>query len=312
MTHSPLTRRDFFRRTGVGVAALAVPALVAGCTAVDNGTTTADPKTGKGGLLDRVKSAGKIKVGFANESPYGFRDKDGNLTGEAPELARAILKNLGDIKLEPVLVDSFGALIPGLNAGQYDIIAAGMFVTPERCGQIAFSNPDYAGANAFMVKKGNPKGITTFETVASSGSKIAVLEGAAEQQYARKAGVETGRVQVFQKADDAIRGLTDGRIDAVALTAVTLRWALKENPDYAAELEVTEGFIPKIDGKEQLGAGGYGFRKGDTDLLAAFNAELKKLQDGNGVLPVVKPFGFGETEVSKAAELTAEQLCAAS
>ncbi|MFF0308319.1 ectoine/hydroxyectoine ABC transporter substrate-binding protein EhuB [Streptosporangium sp. NPDC004379] len=309
MTHSPLTRRDFFRRTGAGFAIAAVPALLAGCTAVDNGT----PSGGGGGqgTLDRIRAAKKIKVGFANEAPYGFRDKQGKLTGEAPELARAIFKNLGGVELEPVLVDSFGALIPGLSAGQYDIIAAGMSITPPRCGQIAFSDPDHAGMNAFMVKKGNPKGITTFKTAASSGATIAVLEGAIEQEYATKAGVEQDRIRVFQKANDAVRGLSDGRVDAVALTAITLRWALKENPSYAGSLEVTEAFAPEVDGKEQFAAGAFGFRKNDGDLLAAFNAELKKLQDGGGVLPIVEPFGFGQAEIDKAKGLTAAQLCAA-
>ena len=32
-----------------------------------------------------------------------------------------------------------GFVIPGLNAGRFDLIAAGLFITPERCEQVAFS-----------------------------------------------------------------------------------------------------------------------------------------------------------------------------
>ncbi|SDQ78291.1 ectoine/hydroxyectoine ABC transporter substrate-binding protein EhuB [Thermostaphylospora chromogena] len=307
MTAHRWTRRDFFRNSGLATAALiGGPALIAGCSRVDDGdigaTQDADP-------LARFREAGKIKVGIANEQPYGYRDKNGELTGEAPEVARVIFKALGVDQLDAQIVDSFGSLIPGLLSKQYDFIAAGMFITPERCSQIAFSNPDYAAANAFLVAKGNPKGITRFEDIAESDAKVGVLEGAVEKGYAENSGVPSDQIKVFPNQDAAFKGMLAGRVDAVALTAVSLRWTLQQQ--YADEpLEVTESFVPVIDGKEQVGAGGYGFRKEDTGLLAAFNAELKKLQEADGVLPIIEKFGFTKTEVDKAAELTAQQLCA--
>lgn len=299
------TRRDMLRRSGFAAAALiGGPTLLGACAKTDDGT-------GAQSALERVKADGKIKVGFANEAPYGFRDKAGKLTGEAPEVAREVFKAIGVAELEPVLVDSFGALIPGLNARQYDVIAAGMFINPERCGQVAFSNPDYAGANAFLVKQGNPENIVKFEDVAKKpGLRLAVLEGAVERDYALKSGVKRNQVKVYPDANAAFRGLMDGRVDAVGLTAITLNWNKKQN--YADRpIEVTEPFIPVIDGEKQLGAGGYGFRKSDDQLLAAFNTELKKLQDSGRLLEIVQPFGFTATEIDAAKPLTAEQLCKA-
>lgn len=310
MTAHRWTRRDFFKTSGLTVAALAgAPALVSGCSRVDNGGSTgASAETDP---LAKFKQAGTIKVGIANEQPYGYRDKDGNLTGEAPEVARVIFKALGVDKLEAQIVDSFGSLIPGLQSGQYDFIAAGMFITPERCAQIAFSNPDYAAANAFLVAKGNPKNITSFEDIAKGDAKVGVLEGAVEKGYAESGGVKGDQIKVFPNQNAAFKGILAGRVDAIALTAVSLRWTLQQQ--YADEpLEVTESFVPVVDGKEQVGAGGYGFRKNDTALLQAFNAELKKLQDAKGVLPIIEKFGFTQTEVDNAATLTAQQLCTGS
>ncbi|TNY38147.1 ectoine/hydroxyectoine ABC transporter substrate-binding protein EhuB [Thermomonospora catenispora] len=301
---SPMSRRDLLRRSGLAAAAIiGGPALLSACSKAE------DPATSAGGALERVKAAGKIKVGFANEAPYGFRDKNGRLTGEAPEVAREIFKALGVNELEPVLVDSFGALIPGLNAGNYDVIAAGMSITPERCGQIAFSDPDYAGTTALLVKQGNPKGLKTFaEIAADSGVKVAVLEGAVEKGYAEAYGVKSGQIQVYPDANAAFQGLLDGRVDAVALTSITLNWNKRQH--YAdAPIEVTPSFVPVIDGKEEVGAGGYGFRKADTELREAFNAELKKLQDSGRLLEIVKPFGFTAAEIDAAKKLTADQLC---
>ncbi|WP_433498059.1 ectoine/hydroxyectoine ABC transporter substrate-binding protein EhuB [Sphaerimonospora sp. CA-214678] len=314
MTAQRWTRRDFFRSSGLTAAAvIGGPALLTACSRVDDSSGSATSATAETGAdpLARFREAGTIKVGVANEQPYGYRDKSGNLTGEAPEVARAIFKSLGIDNLEAQIVDSFGSLIPGLQSKQYDIIAAGMFITPERCRQIAFSNPDYAAANAFLVAEGNPKSIMSFEDVAKGDAKIGVLEGAVEKGYAESSGVAGDQIKVFPNQNAAFKGILAGRVDAIALTAVSLRWTLQQQ--YADEpLEVTESFVPVVDGKEQTGAGGFGFRKEDTALREAFNAELKKLQEAGGVLPLIEKFGFSATEVDKAAQLTADQLCAVS
>jgi polar amino acid transport system substrate-binding protein len=210
--------------------------------------------------------------------------------------------------MEPVLAKSFDALIPGLAAQQYDIIAAGMFITPERCQQIAFTNPDYFGSNAFLVKKGNPSGIKTFDEVKSTGIKLGVLGGAVEKGYAQASGVAGNKIITFPDQNAAFQGMLADRVQAVALTSASLRWTLSQN--YAGRpLEVTEPFVPVVEGKEQPNFGGFGIRKADTDLLNAFNAELKKLQDANGVLPLIQRFGFTQTDVETAKEQTAANLC---
>jgi polar amino acid transport system substrate-binding protein len=301
------SRRDLLKRSGLATAAIiGGPTLLGACSRVEE----SGGGGGGGGALQRIKDDGSVRVGFANEAPYGFRDKDGNLTGEAPELAKVIFKNMGVNTLQPILAKSFDALIPGLAAQQYDIIAAGMFITPDRCQQIAFSNPDYSGANAFLVRKGNPKNLKTFEDVKTSGATVGVLGGAVEKGYAEKSGIAGNKIKTFPDQNAAFQGILAGRVDSVALTATSLRWTLQQN--FAGRpLEVTESFIPVINGEEVTGSGGFGFRKGDTDLLNAFNAELKKLQDADQVLPIVQRFGFTRTEVDNAKTQTANQLCQA-
>jgi polar amino acid transport system substrate-binding protein len=77
--------------------------------------------------LEKIRAAGKIRVGYANEAPYAYQDPaTGGLTGEAPEVARAVLRDLGEIEMEGVLTE-FGSLIPGLKAGRLPrgLVAAG-------------------------------------------------------------------------------------------------------------------------------------------------------------------------------------------
>lgn len=281
------SRRDFLR-TAVLLSA-AAPLAAAGCS-----TTDPEKEKAGGGTLQKAKDSGTITVGFANEAPYGYTDKSGKLTGEAPELARAIFKNLGIDEIKGVQVD-FGGLIGGLNAKRFDAIAAGMFITPERCASAAFANPEYVAKSAFMVPEGNPKGLKAAEDPGKKGVKVGVLTGAVEAGYAEKTGVKKGDIKTFADQASAFEGLKAGRIDCIWLTRISLADLLTKHKGQG--FEVTDAFTPVIDGKEQLGAGAFAFRKADTDLVNAWNGELAKLQQGNKLLPILQPFGFTQAEM---------------
>lgn len=244
---------------------------------------------------------GTVRIGIANEVPYGYEGEDGEPTGEAPELAKAILGELGIDDVEATVVE-FGSLIPGLLAGQYDMIAAGMFINPERAEQVIFSNPDYCAATSFAVAEGNPHGLETFESFLDADAILGVLGGAVEETYAVDTGIPDGQISRFGDTPSLVDALTAGRIDAFALTEPTVHAQVGELDGY----EATEGFIPVIDGEEQLGCGAFAFT--NQEFRDTFNEKLQEFQDDNRVLPIIEEFGFSEAAVQSAAELTVEDL----
>lgn len=292
------TRRELFRRSAVaGAVVLGGPALLAACSSTSSGNT-----------LDAAKQAGTIKVGIANEAPYGFTGPDGHTaTGESVEVGRAVLKALGVNALDAQVVD-FNGLIPGLNARQFDMVTAGMFINKARCGAAAFSDPDYTAPTAFLVPKGNPKGVLTFDDVRTKNLRLAVLSGAVEQGYAKQSGVPDGQVQAFDTQNSLLQAVSTGRVDAGALTNISLNDVVSKNP--SASVEVTKGFFPVINGQETLSAGAFVFRKGDEAFVSAFNAELKKLHESGEWLRIAGPFGFNQDNVPKA-DVTTQRLCSA-
>ena len=66
----------------------------------------------------------------------------------------------------------FGSLIPGLNSQQFDVVSAGMYINPSRCEQVLFSDPEYQMLDAFIVRKGNPKNLHTYEDIAEGQGQV--------------------------------------------------------------------------------------------------------------------------------------------
>ena len=95
---------------------------------------------------------------------------------------------MGIAQVDGVLTE-FGALIPGLKAGRFDIIAAGMFINPKRCKEIDFSEPSYGIGQAMLVKKAIPRASRTIRPQGQKDLKLAVMAGAVEAGYAKDAGV---------------------------------------------------------------------------------------------------------------------------
>jgi polar amino acid transport system substrate-binding protein len=289
------SRRDFLKRSGLAAGLLTMPGLVAAC----GGETT-----GQAGRLEQLKSQGRITVGIAGEEPYAYLE-GGELTGMDPSVQKAIWGNLGIEDVRATQVD-FDGLIPGLLANRFDVVAAGMFITPERCGQAAFSDPMYCAPQAFLVPPGNPENISDFKSVADAGIRMGVLGGAVEGIYAEDAGVRSKNIVEMPSLRDGLLQLEQGRIGAFGLTSITLKDVLKKNPD--TDVELTKPFTPVVDGKEQLGCGGAVFRKGDRDLREAFNGELAKLKQSGELQKIIEPFGFGP-ETLPPEDVTTDRLC---
>jgi len=257
--------------------------------------------------LDRIKRTGTIRVGYANEAPYAYLDSStGKLTGEAPEVLRVVMSRMGVDEVEGVLTE-FGSLIPGLKANRFDVIAAGMYITPERCEQIDFSNPSYTIGEAFVVKAGNLLDLHSYEDVAKHDTAtLGVVAGTVERGYARDTGVPDDRVVVFPDPPSALAGVVAGRVDAYAGTSLTIQDLMRKSS--SDDLERAEPFTdPAIDGETIRGYGAFGFREEDDAFREAFNAELAEFIGTPEHLEIIEPFGFTESELP--GNVTAEELC---
>ena len=260
--------------------------------------------------LERAKRDKTIRVGFANESPYAFASPEGKLIGLMPDVIQYIMADLGVPSMEGVLTE-FGGLIPGLLAGRFDILGAGLYVTPVRCQQVAPSDPQYMITEAIAVKKGNPKNLHSYTDVAKdANANIGTLAGSINAQYLADAGVPGSRVILLPDLPSAIAALQGGRVDGVTMSIISIQDTLKKTND--PNLEIASPFQDPVDktGKPIRGFGASWFRKQDSDLLAAYNAKLAAIKAGGKLLDLMAPYGFTKAQVPPL-DVTAAQLCKA-
>ncbi len=315
------------RRVAIPAAAAALALALAACgdsngngdtePAGDGDTATEDTDTdtddgdgdaAAGGRLAELQEEGTITVGFAGEAPYSFQNEAGELVGASVALQERIWGELGIDNVEGVETQ-WNQLIPGLNAGHFDVVAAGMSILPERCEAAIFSDPEFQYTTALMVEEGNPFDVHDMQDIQEAqddGIRMAAMSGAIEATYAADLGIEATEVGNPQDGMDLITG---GRADVFALTGISLNWML-DNAAGDPNVEVTDTFVAVIDGVEQYGAGGTVFRPEDTDMRDAYNEKLAEIvASEEEYLSVVGDWGFTEGERPQG-DFTTEQLCA--
>ena len=254
--------------------------------------------------LEQARERGFIRVGFANEVPYAYAQPDGTLTGEAVEVARAIFERLGIPEMDGVLTE-FGSLIPGLRAGRFDVITAGMYVTPTRCEQVAFADPEYQIGEGIVVPAGNPLGITSYLDIANDPSiRVGTGAGWLEYDYMVAMGVSEDQIVTFPDAPSGMAGLQADRIDVFTGTSLTMRniTDLTDGVEFVEEFEQ-----PVIDGETVISYGAAAFHPDDADFRDAFNEVLHELRASGELAEIIGVFGFGATELP--GDVTSAELC---
>ncbi|MGE5339396.1 MAG: ectoine/hydroxyectoine ABC transporter substrate-binding protein EhuB [Gemmatimonadota bacterium] len=243
--------------------------------------------------LERVKRTGVIRIGYANEAPFAYTDLNGNVTGESPEIVKKIAARLGIKQVKGVLTE-WGALIPGLMAGRFDVIAAGMYVTPERAKQVLFTDPHYQLPDTLLVAAGNPKKLDSYESIAKDRSvKLAIMSGTAEMGYAKKAGIADSQILLVPDTVAQLQAVLTQRADAAVGTQLTMKDLAKKG---GARVEAISNFK---DDPANIGYGALAFRKEDRDLRDAFNKELHAWLGSADHLKTVAPFGFDRSNLTK-------------
>nr|WP_298096047.1 ectoine/hydroxyectoine ABC transporter substrate-binding protein EhuB [uncultured Shinella sp.] len=274
--------------------------VAAGASALMAAVATT-PAFADDGKLEELKAQGFARVAIANEPPFTAVAADGKVSGAAPDVAREVFKRLGVTDIV-ASISEYGAMIPGLQAGRHDVITAGLFMKPERCAAVAYSEPILCDAEAFALKKGNPLKLKSYKDIADNpDAKIGAPGGGTEEKLALEAGVPRDRVIVVPDGQSGLKMLQDGRIDAYSLPVLSINDLVAKAND--PEIEV----VAPVEGAPVY-CDGAAFKKGDEALRDAFDVELAKLKESGEFAKIIEPYGFS---AKAAMSTTRDKLCAA-
>lgn len=247
--------------------------------------------------MEDIKESGNLSVAMAVEPPFANFD-GGKLSGAGPEVLMAAMKKLGIENFEASITD-WGAMIPGLQARRYDVIATGLFMREERCNAILFSQPDLCSTWGFAVKEGNPKGLKSMEDLVSADAMLGACGGCAAEKKALETGLPRDNILNVTDPLGGMKMLEAGRIDALVYSDVSLYDALKKSGSEGVEI-----VAPLTGGA--INCAGVGFHPEDRELRDAYDKALAELKASGEFAAIVEPYNFNP---QYAIDKTREELC---
>ncbi len=240
------------------------------------------------GSLAQAKDWKTVVIGMEGAyEPYNLTDSSGKIVGFEPDLVLDLCKRM---KVEcKIIAQDWDGMIPGLQAGKFDVIMDGMSITDERKKSIDFSNPYSQTPAAFVAAKSSPlaklpdtgkvinmtkdpkAGEAALKTLrdAMKGKTIGVQVSTTHATFLDKHFKDIATIKEYKTTDERDLDLKSGRVDV----------QLDDQPALASLLEKPDSkdyqFVgPQFTGGD-FGVGvGMGIRQSDKDLTEKFDKAL--------------------------------------
>lgn len=165
----------------------------------------------------------------ASSAPFAYV-KDGKTVGYDVDIVVRFCKAYGyGLNLHNVELTSF---IAGIEAGKYDLGAAGFTVTEERAERVYFSEPDYYGGIVVVVADAGT-GTARFETLADfEGTTLGAVTGSYQDQLALNA-IPGVSIQYYDDLSSVLLALQNGYVDGVLNDLPLAQLAVARQPELA-------------------------------------------------------------------------------
>ena len=216
----------------------------------------------KGTSVKDIQKAGELVIATSPDFPPFENLENGEVVGIEIDLLNIICDKLGvELKIEQM---NFDSVLPGVQAGKFDLGASGISVTPEREKNVLFTDPYCLAAQAIVV--------TADSDIASKadleGKTVSVQTGTTAESFCMDNGYT---VNSYEANSDAQTALTSGKVDAWVIDDLT---AADMVAVYNAD---NPGALVILDEAMTTEPYAFAFSFGSEELVAAINDIVKEL-----------------------------------
>ncbi len=258
------------------LAAALMCAAFTGCSGSDKKTENGGKTESAGKTAADIKAAGKLVIATSPDfPPFEELKSDGSVEGIEIDILNMICKELG-VTLEIQQMD-FESVLPGVQAGKFDLGVSGITANEERKKNALFTDPYCLAAQAIVVTaSGSVKSKADL-----AGKAVAVQTGTTAESFCMSEGY---KVNSYAANSDAELSLVNGKVDAWVIDDLTAAEMV------ASYNETHDDKLVILD--EAMTTEPYGFatKLGNDDLIGEINKILKKLLDDGTIASVFEKF----------------------
>jgi len=209
----------------------------------------------------------------AEFQPFSFKEQD-DIVGFDIDVIKEVFKRL---KKEIFIKDMpFDALIPEIQIGNIQVIAAGITPTDERAQRALFTYPHLTGNPLVIISLKNNAPLTTLEDL--RGKTVAVNEGyLADSFMSEQPGVTVVRLS-SALVSDGILALQSTRADAFVAASYSMK-------PYFAKYDINNFYVTPIPNTEETSA--FAVSKYYPDLRRDIQVILNEMEQ-DGTLAALK------------------------
>ena len=250
--------------TAFALALVMALGLLSGC-----GSSNSDSNTPSGDDASDAAAKTKLVVATSPDFPPFESLEGGEVVGIEVDILKKVAEKMG-MELDLQQMD-FDSVIPGVQAGKFDVGMSGITVTEDRQKNCDFTDPYFLASQAIVVTADSP--ITCKADL--EGKKISVQTGTTAEEYCMDNGYE---VLSFTANNDAAAALTTGKVDAwVVDNEVAVALAAQQGLTVLDEAMTSEPYA-------------FAFQKG-SELVAPFNEALDALLADGTVEQIFQQYG---------------------
>lgn len=252
------------KRYGLAVLIGVLAFVLASCSSSSSSTTAASKTSANPYHLTR---RGVLTVGMDLQfKPEMYLNSAGQPAGYDPILLRKLAATMHlKLKIENL---GFNGLIPGLEAGKFDMVSVGLAPTPAREKAVSFTRA-YVPYELILAAPSNSALPATIAAWNSPSVTLTALEGSTDAQLAAKV-FPKAHLETFTSDTAALLQVATHRADGIVIENYLLAEFNHSNP---GELKI-EPFKKPL----QLQYGSWAVQKGNTSFVSYLNSWLCKQQ----------------------------------